>query len=175
MNDRIFYIGFGGACLILMLFIGRNAVSDPLDAQRQQFADSLSRNMVSAGQGGPSEEVKQLTLERTIVGKKSAWTDLVPPPPPPPPPPPKPVTCPDVNAMLSEVAVTRMQIGDAKVKVIHPGAPNGEWLTPGTALSVPFEKGTATVTLVSFTRSDATFSYFCAEKNQTLKATIPRE
>jgi hypothetical protein len=175
MSNRTFYIAFGGVLLIVLLFIARNAVSDPLEDRRAWLNQRLNQMAETPSATLASDEIQHLAWERTIVGSKSAWTDLVPPPPPPKPKkkaPPKP---PNVVAMLNEVFVTRMQIGDKKVKVVHPNAPNGEWLSPGMKITVPMKDKSETLTFESFDRSTATFSYLWQAKGQVLKGTIPRE
>lgn len=175
MSDRIFYTVFGGIMLVILMFIARNAVSYPLQDRRVWLSDQLERMAEMPPAPLANEELEHLTWERTIVGKRSAWSDLVPPPPPPAPAKPPPATCPDLKGMLKEVHVTRQQIGDKKVKVIHPSAPNGEWLSPGMNISVPANDKSESVTMESFDRQSAVFSWYCPAKKSNLKATLTRE
>jgi hypothetical protein len=165
MHTRLTRITAVISALIVLRILLHTAVN-PMDDVRADLARELAQVPASGASGG--EGLEFAALQNRIAGRPSLWRELIAAPEAPP-------EAPAVNAgpsapnladRLKDVSMGRGQIGTNKIRVHTPDAPEGQWMSIGTAING--------CTLDSFTRDEAIFTYDWKEGGKKLSIALPR-
>lgn len=152
--------------VLLLLRLVFNAVLNPLDTVRRDLARELEQ--VPGAAHARSDGPEYAALQNAIAARPALWNALIAPPEVPvetPAPTPGP-TPPNMDKLLEGVSIGRGQIGENKIRVITPDAPDGQWMAIGTEI-----KGCR---LDSFTRDEAIFTYDWKAGGKKLSLSLPR-
>lgn len=158
----------GAIVLLIAAKIILNLFMSPADAVRAELEEALAQVPARAPLSG-GEDPDFAALCNPILDKPSLWHEVVGPPPAAPraaPAAPPVPAAPDVAGMLKDLGMAPGQIGEDKMRVIPPGAPDGAWMAVGDTFNG--------CTLESFTREEAVFSYYWKEGDKVLTVAIER-
>jgi hypothetical protein len=152
--------------LVILARIALYTAVNPMDAVRADLDRELAQ-VPEAGTGG-GDEFDYAEIQQTIAARPTLWRELVAMPAPAPEATKAPVgpKAPDLNALLKGVSIGRGQIGENKVRVLTPEAPNGQWVAVGAQI-----KG---CTLESISAKEVVFTYKWKEGKKSLSLALPR-
>lgn len=148
------------ARMLLYLFV------DPMDAVRADLARALAEPPGAKALGGDGYDYA--ALQNAIAARPALWQELVAAPAPPPEAPQEVArpNAPDLAALLEGITIGRGQIGENKIRLHTPEAPNGQWVAVGTVING--------CTLDSFTPDEVIFTFDWKEGGKTLSLALPR-
>lgn len=142
------------------------ALFNPMDGHRAQLATALAGANAPGMDGQAQRDFA--AIQQAIAARPGLWGELVPAPPAPAAPPraAAPPSAPDLAAMLEGVRIGRGQIGENKLRIHTPDAPDGEWVAVGTTIQGCI--------FTAFTPEEAIFTHYWEQGGRELSIALPR-